>query len=479
MFYGTHEGVFMCASIPQALHRAGMPAILDVEYSAATFAMAEASLDATMFKGIRRLGPGEAITFSMDGAAISRTRIWHPDTQVQRAPSPERVFEIVEKAVTAALRRSRGLAATQLSAGRDSGLITTMAARHEPHLVAFTAAPSRGFFDSGLPHFLQDESELAGTVARWCGARHHVVRTVDDSSSFMETVRRFHATSARSVLNVRNVFWWDGIGRAASATGASILLTGSIGNLTVSAGGVNALGDVRREEGLGRWWPLAQKLALLPDVDWKTVANQSFPVLFPARVRRGLRKLARRPDRFSPGRNLFRQDFQERVAAIRAEKGRYDQRFYHEERAQALEVVDLEERTLAAHYGLSVRDPTADLRVAKLFLGMPAIDLVSEKGGRPLFDRCFGPLFPPEWHDERRRGLQSADWMEQFRPNDLLETLEEIETSNLARELIDLPYAQQLLQRWVSVPTTPAEQLLYSGSLLEALAFGLFVKDHF
>ena len=69
---------------------------------------------------------------------------------------------------------------------------------------------------------------------------------------------------------------------------------------------------------------------------------------------------------------------------------------------------------ILAEFGISVRDPTADKRVMEYCLAAPVSEYLRGGIARSLGRRAFGTRIAPEALNERRKGIQSADWYESF-----------------------------------------------------------------
>ena len=101
-------------------------------------------------------------------------------------------------------------------------------------------------------------------------------------------------------------------------------------------------------------------------------------------------------------------------------------------------------------YGYDVRDPHADRRLLEFALTVP--EPVYRRNGVPRsFARAvFADLLPRVITDERRRGAQAVTWFSQMqaRRQDIVDEVDRLEGSPLARRLIDLPRLKRLLDQW-------------------------------
>jgi len=122
---------------------------------------------ATMFKGIKRLLPGECVSIDSNGVEFENYyEIPEPNViQVNYEEAVGKIRELVEEAVHRRLVADVPLG-TFLSGGIDSSIISALAKKHKPDLHTF----SIGYKDE--PFF--DETSYARLVAKHIGSEHTV-----------------------------------------------------------------------------------------------------------------------------------------------------------------------------------------------------------------------------------------------------------------------------------------------------------------
>ncbi|MFZ0694276.1 MAG: asparagine synthase-related protein, partial [Alphaproteobacteria bacterium] len=105
---------------------------------------------------------------------------------------------------------------------------------------------------------------------------------------------------------------------------------------------------------------------------------------------------------------------------------------------------------LAYERGCEHIDPHADRRVLEFALAVPE-PMYRQNGVHRSFARAvFADRLPAEILNERRRGVQDANWFRRLnvrRPT-LAADIERLEASPTARRLIDLPRVKRLLAQW-------------------------------
>lgn len=409
----------------------------------------------SFFAGIERVEPGGMLRCHADGRIEAIA--WY-DRMRDRAPRfrrPEDYAEafrsLFDRAVADALRTDGGIA-SHLSAGRDSGVVTAtaaamLAARGE-RLTSYTHVPLPGAPLQQMPGRFGDEGPGAARVAAMHANIDHVLvdcagrRIGDDFDS------NFHYYEYPP-LNPTHALWLSEINRRAAAGGATVLLNGQFGNMTISIDGFERLPELL---GRGRLFGWARET-------WALVRNGHSPrallsaSLLPFLPHDAIRQLRRavgrtdvRLEDFSPLRDevIASPAFRQRVAELG-----FDTRYRPWRDGRAMQRMMLwrgdylaqnRKGVLAAH-GIDVRDPTSDLRLIAFTAGLPS-DLFL-RDGQPawLFKAAFGARLPAETVAARRKGLQSADWATRLQRDlpDLAPLLDRAEHSPTAAALIDLP----------------------------------------
>jgi asparagine synthase (glutamine-hydrolysing) len=128
--------------------------------------------DATLFKSIKRVLPGERLTVPIDDPLPERHRYYAAALGDSESVMDDAIAAMIEEAVTSRLIADVPVGVF-LSGGLDSSLVAAIAARHQPHIATF----SMGFGSAA-----HDESAHAEAVARAIGSRHHHFQF--DESSF-------------------------------------------------------------------------------------------------------------------------------------------------------------------------------------------------------------------------------------------------------------------------------------------------------
>ena len=488
LFYHVGPDFIAFASMPAGLHALeAIPKRLDIEQAAAIAGQFSYLGSSTIFKGIRQVRQGYAVRFRR--GREDAFRLWEIERRAPLFDSLDEYGEALrgelDKAVAARLRRHHGKVASQLSAGRDSSAVTASAASllagRGEDLLALTGAPHAGFQGSPIPGALCDESDLAFvTASRSPNVRHVIVRP-DAVSPIrkLETLNRLHHGP---MINVSNLPWWFEVHQQACQRQAAIMLASSTGNFTISAGGFRHFGDLLREEGLSSWLRSSLLFGGSSPSRWRSLLNVTLSPRMPRSIHRQLLKIFRRwqvsafevPVLKAPYRSVAESRLREEWKDSRPPRS------YFDFRREMLWNRDHPDKLSLALWGLDPRDPTSDRRVVELCFSVPAKFLVPGNSARPLYDAAFAGRVASEVLNCPDRGLQSADWFDHFRKEDVRAAFQSYRQSALVREFFDLDYLDGIIEAW---PRSGWERwqvrYTYRNLVLGTLGLASFIHHHF
>jgi asparagine synthase (glutamine-hydrolysing) len=488
LFYSRRGELIAFASMPQALFAVPwLTKTPDLAEAAATVAGFPSLGTATMFEGVQLVRHGQAIELTSAG---ERCRIlWDPPaTALPRSldQCAEALATELDRSVKAQMRRVGGPVACHLSSGRDSSAVATSAALGlrdiGEELLALTGAPSAKFQGKPPPNRIADESTLAATTAAlYPNIRHLICRS--RQRSLARELREATRLHWRPITHLTAHAWTSEVDEEACRHGAKILLIGSAGNFSLSPGGPRHLVDLLSEQGVARWWPQALAVGESSFERRRNVVSLSFGPFVPEFAFRVAIRAAGRVGRDTFMVPVLRGSSRETGESLLrtiygdARPPRSRRRFH---RSLLLQRESADKMSLALS-GLDVRDPTADRRLAELALSIPADLLVSPHGApSPVYERAFSSRLPREILQNRKRGVQGADWYETLPRDEVLNRFRELSTNPVVSELLDIEYIDQAMERWpiadqIDVPPIDDEQV----QVLGALAVADFLDLHF
>lgn len=487
LFWHRGGGFAAFSSMPCGLHALGM---IEKRPDEATLIRHLGGLPptgpASFFEGLERVEPGHVVAVAPH--RTTRRRYWRPQRRhlgIKRFDDYVEAFRSeLDSAVARRLRGAGDLVAAHLSAGWDSNAVAATAARLTAstggRVLAFTHVPGAASCSPTPYSRLADEGSLAAETARLHPNIEHVA-IASSGRSPLADLDLYASLFERPVFNLCNHVWLSEIRAAAGARGARVLLSGEIGNWTVSAAPNTLLADFLRE---GRWLAWSREArALLRNgrARLRGVAATSFGPWVPD-------ALWRRLARFSSGLESSIVDpvhprlraavTAEQKAAVNGLGSRAGDRF--EDAAGAIMEMDWGQhrKGILGGWGIDKRDPTADPRLIDFCLSLPLEMLMKDGVRRPLARAALADRVAPAVLDERRKGYQAADWhvglgRDLAGARRLLDAMAADET---ASRLIDVDRLIGLVEHWPDGGwEDPRRVGAYRIGLLKGLTAGHFI----
>jgi asparagine synthase (glutamine-hydrolysing) len=488
LYYYEGKGYFAFASSLKAL--LALPGVIkepDMLRLAEVLVSWQHDAELTAYKGFRRLLWSHAMTINQDG----HTRIWRhwsPEGRellnYRRNEDYEEAFlEHYTRAVKNCLRTQKPIAAT-LSGGRDSGSVVAMAApllaNQSRGLTAYTSVPCLPP-DSANDRQLGNEWEAAHSTAILAGS--NVQHVAVDAANYRVIQGIEHVLEAHEGPNhaAVNHYWVLAIFEAATRNGSGVLLTGQMGNETVS-------------------WPGngSALLALLqghPSTALRLILHAE-PNLWLILKRQILKPL------LTPGLRAFRRLKTPRDKAWRA---------YSALNVQMASELDMDGRMraaghdptftfsplddlrfltlepefgigkciwteIAASHSISCLDPTASLALLEFILRVPD-DQFCQRGRSSLIQRALRDRMPGPVLNQHRKGLQAADLGHRIVRElpEFQECLRSFDSLPEARALLDMELLKRCLDDLVA-KVDPRTTETASNILLRGLSTGIFLR---
>jgi asparagine synthase (glutamine-hydrolysing) len=488
LHYHIADGFVAAASMPMGLH-----ALHAIPYAARTASMADflalvpETGSESFFEGVERVLPGHVIVVNRQGS-IQTTAYWHPNLDTLDLPNDEDYEAAVrasfDQAVACRLRRASGALGSHLSAGLDSSSVTATAARlsKTDQLFAFTSVPTGNVADGH--DFIANEGPLAWVTAEIYTNIDHVCVATNGTSPLSGLDRHFQLFQ-RPILNPCNAVWNDAINDAAAARGVKVMLTGQMGNMSISHSGIQQLNLLARQAALPSLFRLMLKMRRNGH-RWSGLAAQTVgPFLAPAIWAWLSRKFDRALD-LNIYSALQPTAFDAFGVGQRATERGLDLTYrpWADSKSMRLWVlnrVDLGvyiKGTLAG-WGFDLRDPTADRRLIELMLRIPERQFILNGKTRSLARRAFADRLPEAVVAEQKRGLQSADWkLGMANAHAAIgEELEALARNPHARDLIDIARLQRAHADWPDAEgNAKTTTSLYRYAMLRGLAAGHFLR---
>ncbi len=471
------------ASMPRGLHALPeVPYAPDTALLAAGLDMVAPAADASCFQHVSKVPPGHMVLVDQQGCRTRRH--WEPGTTTLRLRRSEdyraALREELDLAVGAALRGADHVG-THLSGGLDSAAVTATAARlqatRSQGVTAYTAVPRDAFDGIGPAEKILDERELAGqTAALYANIDHVLVRP--DGRSPLDALHRNFLLYEQPLSNLCNGVWLDAISDAAQARGLRVMLTGSMGNLSISYTGTNVAAALLRQ---GRPIRAAYEFfagrrhnaASAPPINFRLVAGK---------VRMLMRGKAPKPAASDTADVLTRSLLRATTRAELRVAAPFTNIYDADPRAMRLKIMQMGDNAnyakgRLAHWQIDERDPTADRRLIEFCLSVPEEQFFRNGVPSALAREGLADRLPRAVRQGRTRGFQAADWYMGLPVEQLAAEVEVLARDAEASRLLDIPRLRDLVAAWPEADWSQmATHNLYRGGMLRALAFADFIK---
>ena len=470
------------ASMPQGLHAVPeVPRRVDQEQLAAFVADMPPEGGATFFTRIARVEPGQWLRFDRTG--VTSGRYWQMPRRELRYRNEDDYFEALreqlDRAVRARLRGAGQVVGAHLSGGLDSSAIAATAATltefESARVIGFTSAPRPGFSGPSVTGRISDESAVAATVAAAHANMEHVI-VRSGSTSPLDLLGFGDELFQEPVGHPCNIVWWSAVLDAARARGISVMLTGEVGNLTISAGGLSTLAQFIRRGRLLRWWREARGIAGTGP-NWRGVLATSLGPWIPGSIWRTL--VASHVLGEANGSRLIRPPLRALIQGRAARQSRILRGPGHDRELRWKLISEHQpanfRKGILARWGIDERDPTSDRRLAEFCFSLPP-ELFLSRGVTRRLARVGLADRLPRAVIEAARGYQYADWYGQIDQPRLRRALVKLEAGPAA-SLLDFDALRDRVASWPQSDWNSMENIgEFRVSFLMALSAASFAN---
>lgn len=474
------DSVSFATSLKALLALPGTPRAVNELFVADYLAMNYGDDDATFYRDIRKVRPGNLVLLSARGADDRTFHRFDPERRI-RLPRDQdyvdRARELLDQAVADRMRDET--VAIMGSGGLDSACLAVAALRHTPTVPFLTAVPEPGLPTAPTTAYIDEQPYVEALAAAFPGLQAEYLSPPADIDWSPDNWSLMAAGAAPYRI-ASHVVWLNGPARRAAALGASSYLTGAVGNLSLTWDGLRGLPNLLRQ---GRWVRLARELVLTSGGNPRRLAGLTWRSLCQPLLGRGFREedllsacgltpeTLRRfdmADRMRQRGNdpnfMFSSDSRRfRIAGIRRNRGR---------RPDGM-------NSLRGFQGISNSAPLGDLRMVEFCLAIPEDQFLRDGATRWLSRRLLRAAgVPAVITESRRRGAQHPEWfahLDRARPS-LQGLMDRLRRSPTASRLIDLDRLDRVIGEWPAdaVAAQPRRDQL-QVMLQEALNVGTFI----
>jgi asparagine synthase (glutamine-hydrolysing) len=491
--YHCGRGFFAFASMPKGLHAlAEIPYAPDEEQVAELVVLLPRRGSRSFFRDIARVEPAHVVAVTR-GGILSR-RYWQPQRssgkRLRSSDYIEGMRHHLDQAVQSRLCGVTGAVATDLSAGLDSSAVTATAARllasSGGKVFAFTAVPGPGYDGPNLRNEIDDEGPLAAeTAAMYPNVEHVLIRS--GRTSPLDALDRAFYLNDRPLLNLCNEVWLSAIGQAARDRKLTVLLTGLMGNMTVSYNGIHLLPELLLSGRFIKLWQHTTSLRQTGALYWREIMAKTFGPFMPVWLWRWFNRMvfhrtrdildftAIRADFLAEGNLAARARERDIYFSCRPPKDGFALRLWA---MSWLDHGEWHKGTLAAS-GVDYRDPMADKRLVEYCLNIPTDQYLANGVPRALGKRVLADRLPAVVLNERKHGYQAADWHEGINVarTKIAAELDQLSACASAARVLDIERMKSLVENWPSSGWERADVIeRYRLALLRGISAGHFLR---
>lgn len=463
-----HDGQrLIVASTPRAIFATGEIAReIDEQKLADSLVLNYAEGQRGWFKGVSRVLTGSRETFCDGRHAVER---WYdiaaiPDVRLKRDEDYVEAANALFAEATAVTLQDFRRPAVSLSGGFDSQAVAVTAIEHlgpDRPVDGFTSVPEEGWDGRAPGHRFGDERQhVAALAAMYPSLRSHLVDAA--GLSFDHQLEAMFLLSGGAPRNGMNLHWIHEVHRQARAAGCDVVLGGDAGNATFSFDGLGYLPSLLLRGRLATLWrelrPVARDLGVgVP----RAFASQAVMPVLP----KGLyRQIMRWRHGYVPKSDLswcpinpaYAAEMKvfERAADMGDDGLMRPSPDTRENRGLMLHGASNERgdnlAAFEALWSIPTRDPTAYRPLVEFCLGIPDGQYVRYGTKRWLARRMFAGRLPAMVLDERRRGLQAADWHLRLsrQRESLISELARLEDDSAIAHRLNLPFLRATLENW-------------------------------
>lgn len=502
LYYRLAEEGLLVASMPAGIHAIpGVEMAPDIDQYQRVLRDVPMAPGGTVFAGINRVMPGRYVVVA--DKKVESLRYWTPDLTPLELPRHSDYVagmrDLLDKAVAANLRGAGPVIAAHLSAGFDSSTVVAIAAEQlaetPTRIVAYTAVPKSNDFGHLMVQHLPDEGDIAAETAAMYPNIDHV-RVYPDRGT-LENLDRNASMYPAPIRNLCNLTWNDAINDLARNRGIGILLQGSMGNISISDAGIQALPELFAAGKLKAWFRVARGLVRNDWMRWRGVIWNSVAQYVPLGMWRAIQGATGRTPSQARRFSLLRPERYDAVTETVRQEQSSDNPF---------EQIDLDEwdrgtasnldgrltvlsadiggfwKAQLGEWGIDCRDPTGDRRLLEFSFRIPIEHMIWDGEPRALLRTVMAGRLPKSVLDNRKRGLQSADWHDALArsADEVAHEVERMAMYDPLAELIDLDRIAELGK---AMPPIGSEEwraedveLNYRLTLLRSISVGSHMR---
>lgn len=482
---------FAVATAPEPLFALSwVPQILNKDKVGDALVQRGLNGETTYYQEINRVLPGCIVR--VRGASFSKDRFWNPENIADvRFKTDDQYVEAFQERLDEAVRarlRCNGTPCATITGGLDSSSIAVtaadMLAASGKKLNTFTAVPEAGFFRHELRRTYFDETPYVRQIA---SANPNIVPHFVPPSNgpILDQIAEHIRVSGSPRGNILNGLWVMDICSAARSAGHNVMLTGDMGNTTMSYNGHGLFAELLRT---GRWLRLFSEIKATGHRRKYIIRRWTIAPFVPAPLFRWYRhwRHGRRPPwhHFS----AIHPEFAESsgvVARAAREYLPFDATPHRDSRVDR--VNDFNGYCDAADWftkvraglGIDIRTPAFDRRLVEFCIGIPVDQYLHKGCDRWLIRRAMKGRLPDVVLYNRKHGAQAADWHPRMtrERHHIAEKVKSLAGNVDVASIVDLQRLTSMLDDWPEREPPGVERLVFITTIPEALGASYFIEN--
>ena len=471
-YYTFNNGVFAFGTLSNLIfpkvYNDGLNERWLTDFFALAGPMHNSEAKETIYKGIYQVEAATTMIVKKDG--ITTNKYWNPlkDLKPLNLKNHEeykkKFLEIFKEAVNCRLRTC-GDVGIMVSGGLDSGSIAAIATKTLKEqgkvLKGYSFVPLNSYKNKVVDGRIADESDFVEILKNYCG-NLQVEYCRNDGINSLTNIDEFISIFEQPIKTIENSYWVTGMAKKCSEENVKVMLVGQNGNVSISFGDFFTHIQTLLHEG--------NIVEIIKEVNaankrYGKPKKQIYSTILVNSIPYSVRKFRHRKEYTVENRiedSVVKLDLAKKY---NVEK-RFEENDYNPIIAKTKTLKQIRKNILDAatlshiaimetkdslKYGIIKRDPTKDKRIMEFCLSIPSGEYVHEGEERYLIRSAMEGYLPEEIRTNwRKRGRQSADWVDRLKPdwNNIFKAIKEALSDEDVQRYIDVPKVERLMSKY-------------------------------
>ena len=471
-YYTFNNGVFAFGTLSNLIfpkvYNDGLNERWLTDFFALAGPMHNSEAKETIYNGIYQVEAATTMIVKKDG--ITTNKYWNPlkDLKPLNLKNHEeykkKFLEIFKEAVNCRLRTC-GEVGIMVSGGLDSGSIAAIATKTLKEqgkvLKGYSFVPLNSYKDKIVGGRIADESDFVEILKDYCG-NLQVEYCRNDGINSLTNIDEFISIFEQPIKTIENSYWVTGMAKKSSEENVKVMLVGQNGNVSISFGDFFTHIQTLLHEG--------NIFEIIKEVNaankrYGKPKKQIYSTIFANSIPYSIRKFRHRKEYTVENRvedSVVKLDLAKKYnVEKRFEENEYNPIISKTKTLKQIRKNILDAATLShiaimetkdsLKYGIIKRDPTKDKRIMEFCLSIPSGEYVHEGEERYLIRSAMEGYLPEEIRTNwRKRGRQSADWVDRLKPdwNNIFKAIKEALSDEDVQRYIDVPKVERLMSKY-------------------------------